>query len=356
MNLREVAERAGVSLGTASNVLSGNRTARVSSEKRQHVLDIAKQMGYEPRPRGRRRSQKIAICGEYGQPDDEFKRPPFNAAVTISLIREAVKSAVDLIFLTGTSLQQRRSSPAYYLSQVYDALIAWHVTPAHEETLAEVAKRRDNVVLLFRPPQKHDLCCVTPDNYAIGRVAARELRERGYKRFIHIAGDTADAQERRAGFEKQVNSIDSRLLLPTILPRAGESSWEEPYTTRAVEEIRSHVRASSPLGVFAWCDPLALSLIQEAERKGRLEIPVQVGVLGCDGLNLGKPLLDRVGLSTISLGVEQVASQAIQMAIELIDGPVTERTRVIAKDPQIIPRWSTSCSGTIPRPQMGISK
>lgn len=50
VRLKDVAERAGVSLGAASVVLSGGRTKsiRVSAEKRERILAAAREMNYIP--------------------------------------------------------------------------------------------------------------------------------------------------------------------------------------------------------------------------------------------------------------------------------------------------------------------
>lgn len=59
VTLREVARAAGVSLGTASNVLA--RRAHVAAETREHVISIAASLGYEPKPRAAATTTPSAI-------------------------------------------------------------------------------------------------------------------------------------------------------------------------------------------------------------------------------------------------------------------------------------------------------
>jgi DNA-binding LacI/PurR family transcriptional regulator len=105
-----------------------------------------------------------------------------------------------------------------------------------------------------------------------------------------------------------------------------------------VAKIKDLQRRAQTIGVFAWCDPLALEIL----RLGELNIPDNVGLLGCDGLGLAEPWLEIAGLSTIRQGVEDIASEGVRFAVDLTKGiPPAERRVTIDRWIRPLTRTST---------------
>lgn len=353
MNIKELAKRAGVSVGTVSNVL-GNK-GNVSAEYRMKVLEAAKQMGYEPKPRGYRHPPLIAICAERQSTLSDHELPPFNAEVTVSLLAAAEESEVDVVFYTGTRLAERRRDPKFYLSQPFDALVAFFPHgDQFRETLKAVGEHRP-VVVMFGGGFEGTVSGIKARNYEIGRLAANYLIGQGYKRFYYVPApdENEDSDERGKGFSDGITQeSEAPVRLPKISgvkPKQEDDRyppWGMEYAEAVGQDLRDYAaEEDSPVGVFVFADPLGVDLLSwsspDGKQPGRLGVPSKVGIIGCDDLNLGRGLLDKVGLTSIPQSVEDISRGAIQAALDLIAGAPKGRTETIAEKPKVDPRWST---------------
>lgn len=196
------------------------------------------------------------------------------------------------------------------------------------------------MVALFTRTASDNIAFVDCDNVFVGRRAAQELLSRGYHRFVHVAGPgtNSNARDRRTGFEEEMRREGAPLEI--ISGEGLGSDWDEPYAVHACDRLNAILKEHGEnCGVFAWCDSLAIYMM----RAGRLDIPSKVGLLGCDGFELAEGLLDEMGLSTVSQGVEAIAYEGVRVAERLLNGGSPKDNQMILKRfVQVIPRKSTS--------------
>jgi DNA-binding LacI/PurR family transcriptional regulator len=335
VNLRDVAKAAKVSLGTASNALDSERASRVSGPVRDRVLAAAKELGYQPRARDIERPPVVAVCGQY---DDPNPVSPFNASIMIGLCRGASEMGVNLLVLSGPSFQMRRASADYYFDPSFDALVAYHIEDRNIPVLEKVGAVKP-VVALFTRIDSDSIAFLDCDNVYVGRRAAQELLSRGYDRFVLVAGPStnSNARDRRTGFEEEMRRAGAQFEI--VSPECLDSEWDEPYAVYACDRLSAILEErGGNCGVFAWCDSLGIYMM----KTGRLDIPSKVGLLGCDGLELVGGLLEEMGLSTVSQGVEEIACEGIRVAERLLNGSnAKDNQTIVKKFVQVIPRKST---------------
>lgn len=177
MKMVEIAKIAGVSHSTVSRVIHGN--PHVSSATAERVRKAMKEVGYVPRPKRRSsdfqsieglRTGNIAVL-TMGMDMSVIHTPMIND--TIKGIERALSALGLHMILAG--VDEVPKLPVVLSSGKTDGfiLIGWKIPP--QGILEAVA--RFPCLWISSPSPKFD--SVQPDNYAVGRLAAHYLIERG---------------------------------------------------------------------------------------------------------------------------------------------------------------------------------
>lgn len=170
---------------------------------------------------------------------------------------------------------------------------------------------------------------VTADYAAAGRLAARHLLERGFRRFVYAGPeDDAAARAERAGFRASLGRRSCEILRT---PRAGRTLGR--VLERAVR------RWVKPVGVLCLDDVLARHLAEACLAAG-LRIPEDVALVGTGNTSLVSDLLEPP-LSSVDLGFERVGRAAAELLGRLMDGRRPPRMPVRIAPSGVVARRST---------------
>jgi LacI family transcriptional regulator len=199
VTIRDVAEQAGVSLGTASNVL--NRPDRVAPATRERVLEVIERLGFVRSSAAHQMRSGNSRC--FGAVVLDAANP--FATETVRGLEDVVHEhgcAVYVCSTDGSPDREERYLRLLEEQRVQGILI----TPAtrsirHLQTLRD---RGTLVVLLDRRSADGDLCSVSVDHAHGGELAARHLFELGHRRIAFINGPLHLSQcaERRRGMRR----------------------------------------------------------------------------------------------------------------------------------------------------------
>lgn len=324
--LAAVAERAGVSIATASRALTGRGDLAADTRRRVHAA--AREVGYvrEPsvggRPIGSARLMDL-VLGGYG--DD------YSAEVTAGARSAAADAGYDLVLTEERDLPdddwplriRRRGSAGVVLGLISP-------TASQLSVLAEAS-----IPVVLMDPRSDDprgLTSVRTTDHEGGRAAAFHLTGRGATRFAALLGRPRYryGRTRYAGFREG---------LGTAAPGAGitvvQSAWG---TTAARDAMIPLLRTLDPgerLGVFACSDELAAGVYAAAAATGR-RIPEDVLVVGFDDLRGARWLSP--ALTTVRQPIREMAGAAVAalagsaVGHELSATPIVLPTRLIVRD------------------------
>ncbi len=200
--LRAVAKRAGVSLGTASNVL--NNRGNVAEVTRARVLEAATALGY--RAQGRSSARKLNVIGTIGKNngDELMSVNPFYSYVLAGIERECQRHNLSMLYanIEVDRLNRPTSLPPMLLDlQVDGVLMVGTFLP---DTIRFVGRQIDKPVVLldaYAPGSGFD--SVLTDNLNGAFAAVDYLIQHGHRE-IGLVGSLPDAypsiQERRKGY------------------------------------------------------------------------------------------------------------------------------------------------------------
>ncbi|MFF9625146.1 LacI family DNA-binding transcriptional regulator [Streptomyces griseosporeus] len=316
--LRDVAQRAGVSIRTVSNVVNGS--VPVSDELRTRVEAALEELDYRPnlvaRNLRRGRTGMIALVV-----------PELDVPYFAELAREVITAArahgyvVMLDQTDGDGERERELLGRESRATMFDGLLLSPLTISAEELRSRT--NRVPVVLLGEHIFNGNFHHVAIDNIAAAREATEHLVSLGRRRIAAIGdqpystGETAQLRTigYRQALERAGLPLDPELVVPT--PR-----FHRRLGAEAMERLLA--LPEPPDAVFCYNDLLAIGALHALTRAG-LRIPEDVAVVGVDGIQEGR--YSSPALTTVAPDKAAIARSAVGTLIAVIDGtapPPTE--------------------------------
>lgn len=190
-SVKDVAQRAGVSLGTVSNVL--NRPDRVSAATRERVEKAMTELGFVRNESARQlRAGRSRTIG-YVMLD---ATNPFFTDVAQGM--ELVAEDRDLsLFLCNSDNRANREAThlAHLQEQRVQGILVTPVDP-DSPALADLASRGTPLVIVDRTRPGASFCTVSVDDVLGGRLAVEHLADRGHRRVAFVGGPDTLGQVR----------------------------------------------------------------------------------------------------------------------------------------------------------------
>lgn len=322
--IHDVAQRAGVSKSLVSLVMRD--APNVSDAKRSAVKKAAAELGYRPNAAAKNlvRGRSFVI----GALVSDLHNPFFGDVVD-GIDGAAGSQDYRTLIVSGFRSPKRESLSVDTLLQLrVDGIImaGTVMTVADINAAAKVAP----VVLIARPTKSPNVDSVNVDNRRGAEMAVDHLVELGHKKIAHIHGGTgAGARQRLSGYEA---AMKRHKLTAQISSERGDYTEAGGYT--AMKTLLK--RRSRPTAVFAANDFSALGALAAAE-DARLEVPDDLSIIGYDNTSLSQ--LSHIGLTSIDQPRDQLASEAVRLLFERIEGRTKAEHLVVA--PSLVQRTTT---------------
>ena len=309
MTLLDVAQRAGVSVATASRVLNGgDRVPR--PELQERVKAAADELGYTPNAQAQALAKSSTNVVGILVHDIE---DPYFAAIANGVMRAADERG--LLVMMASTFRDSEREIAYLSSlraQRARAAVMIGSRRTDAESLARTATEVDTFLnsgagLALVSQSGMPAHTIEPDNRSGAAALARELVGLGWQKFAVLSGPEtlATARDRRVGF---VEGLAESGLEPVVV-EAGEFTRDGGYA--AAEVILD--RHADVDCVFAVNDVMAVGAMSALRARG-VDVPGQLGVAGFDDIATLRDVWP--GLTTVRLPLEQMGRRALELAIE----------------------------------------
>jgi DNA-binding LacI/PurR family transcriptional regulator len=327
VGIKDVAERAGVSVTTVSHALNGK--GRISPQTRKRVNEIAEQLGYHPNGTARNlaggRSGLIGLAvahpGEGGFVIGDY-------AYFVEVISAASVAALDrgyaLMLVSAAQVESWMGIP------IDGAII---VDPVTCDPLIEHVRRTGApLVTTGRGAGARHGHWVDSDHRVVTREILDHLAARGARRIALLESPltTSYALDSHAAYEEWCAERGQ----PVITAVAREDLTEGAGFEATMKLLS---RARPPDAVHSTLDRLALGALLAAQAFG-LSVPHDLMVSG--GADSEACKWARPGLTTVEQRPRQIGAEAVKLVTALIEGREPERSQVHVPT-RIIPRGST---------------
>ena len=337
VTIRDVAIKSGHAVSTVSNALADKR--HVSEETKQHVKQVAAELGYRPSTLARALRMRLSstigvLVADVGNP----ATPEFIRGIDDIAVREGCT-----ILLCNTHHQESRqiSQMETLLDRQVDGmiLISQHVdSPAVRRLLDQVP-----FVLLQRRSSRFRDDYVGSDNHGGTAATVDHLVGLGHRRIGFVTGPatSSTAMERLEAFENEAlaRGCDSD---PELVFR-GDYSRNAGY--RAMEYFAS--LDTPPTAIIASNDVNALGLLDAANDMG-IRIPEDMSIIGCDDIEFAS--LRRIDLTTLTLPKRDMGAAATELLLRRIHAKRAVQPREIIMPTRLTVRGSAAA----PREEMNL--
>jgi LacI family transcriptional regulator len=332
--VKDVAQHAGVSVGTVSNVL--NRPETVSEPTRRKVLRAINELGYIRNESGRhlRAGQSRTIA--YLVLDASN---PFFTDVARG-VEEVARDSGMAVYLCNSDSDASRQ--ADYLALLAEQRVRGIlITPVDQDTsdLDPLVRRGIPVVLVDRAAGE-EWCSVGVDDVEGGVLAVTHLLERGHRRIAFVGGpmSTVQVADRlrgaRAAIEVAGRSQGDLAILATDALNVAEGQ-------RAGERLLGLPRARRPTATFCANDLLALGLLQEMTRAG-VNVPDDLAIVGYDDIEFAGAAA--VPLSSVRQPRQLLGRTAAELLLAESGGGERHVHQQVLFHPELVVRTSSAAS------------
>lgn len=331
VSIRDVAERAGVSVGTVSNVL--NKPDRVSEAVATRVSDAIRELGYVRNDAARQlragRSSSVGLVVLDA-------RNPFFTDVARGAEDAAAEHGVAV--LLGDSDEKPKREAAYLDLFEEQRVRGVLVSPLGDirERLQRMRALGTPVVLVDRMADDSSLSSVSVDDVAGGRTAVAHLLETGRRRVAFVGGPLGLRQvaDRLAGAQHAVAAVPDAQL--EVLEGSALSVSEG---RRMGEQLVAREPAERPDAVFTANDLLAVGLLQALVMRGGVRVPDDIALIGFDDIDFASATI--VPLSSLRQPSRLIGQTALGILLEEADDP-TLAPRQVVFQPELVIRESSA--------------
>jgi len=313
--LKDVAELAGVSTSAVSRAFT--KGASVSAKTRAKVEEAAQSLGYAPsliaRSLATSRTKLIGLVA------NNFQNPVF--LDVFDLYTRALQARgyrpllVNLTDITDPS-ESARLLRQYSVDGVIVATST--LPPAFPITFQDAGLR---IVHAFgRASRRPPVHVVGIDNVAAGRLAAKTLLGRGYRRLAFLGGPQAatSTQDRAAGFLKEI--AEAGRAAPRL-------SYARAYSYDAGREaIGVLLDAGKPDAIFCGDDLIGMGAMDGARAAG-LRVPEDLGFLGFNDMAMSR--WAPYNLTTIRQPIDDIIRRSVDLMLELVEGAQSKPSTTI---------------------------
>jgi LacI family sucrose operon transcriptional repressor len=303
--IKDVAERAGISVATVSRVL--NNRGYLSAGIKKKVADAMESLDYNPNDLARSLQKRKSWLIGLIVPSAAH---PFFGEIARYMETFAWEQGYKVLLCNSLHESDKERE---YIKMLKRSQVDGIIMGSHSLDTADYTKLQFPIVSLDRElsPAIPFICC---DNWQGGELAARLLIAKGCRELIHISGSL------------QIPMLSNKRTeaFIAVCKEAGVSfhCYELPDQTIVDFDIETEIRRileNHPHcdGVFATSDLTAAAVICVAGKTGK-RVPVDLKIIGFDGILTGRFL--NPSLTTICQPTETICLYAVEFLVRMIDG------------------------------------
>lgn len=324
ITIDDIAQRAGVSNTTVSNVIHG-RTSRVSAETINRINRIIEETGYVPNMSARAlasRSSKVVALVSHLDPEKSgsFLEDPFHNTF-IGAVEKGMRKK-------GYYLMVRTIATAEDLSSF---LRNWNVdglflTGVFEGEDIHTALKKLQMPVVLSDSYLHDygsLVNIGLQDFEGGRLATEHLIEFGHRRIAFVGPPILGmgvVQQRLDGYKTALNDAG--------IPFDKSLVFEQEFSTTEAAALGARLAKQQDItALFASADILAAGIMSGLQQNGR-KVPDDFSVIGFDDINWCR--MTNPMLSTVHQDAVQKGRLAASCMIQMLEGEkVAEKNTVL---------------------------
>lgn len=330
--LKNIADKAGVSMMTVSNVING-KSSRVSSQTAEKINDIIKEYGYVPNLTARSLTKKssaiVGVIISVDSQDENYLENPYVSTMIGIIEREISRRGFYMMVRSVT--KEKEVSQFLQNWNVDGIMFLYPDFMKYADTF--IAKPPCPFVVFDSSIEAPKLINVCSDDKKGLYLSTKYMVNRGHNHIAIVADykDNYILTQRFLGYCQALEECGIPFRQEYVLPYS--PSYEGGLA--AGKQIAS--MSNSISAVVTTADICAVG-VMEGARLGGLRIPVDLSIMGYDNLTLCQFTTPK--LSSVSQNIAKKAQVATELLIEKILSDSDDAPRQVMMDVEIVERQS----------------
>ena len=332
VSIKDVANKAGVSISTVSKAL--NDKSSVSSSTIERIKQTAEEMGYVPNSRARvfatKETKQIVFVADI--PKDTAFYNPHIFEIIMGLQHSVSKSGYSLIVESVEKKEALEYISSLYKKNMADALVV-HASIITKRLEILIVKSNLPHLIIGQPDYQSTLSWIDTDNTLSGAIAIRHLLKKDYYPVAFVGGKADDmiSLHRFEGAEREL--------------KQNNLSFEEQYVLSTSSTIVSGMNAAKkilkmekpPRSVLCANSVIAFGMMQEL-RNQNVRVPKDIAVMTFDRYPFSDFTEPRV--TSVDMNMYEIGEEAGSILIKNLSHP-NLRIQTFTSEPCIFEREST---------------
>lgn len=302
--IKDIAEKAGVSIATVSRVLNYDNTLSVSDETKRRVFEAAEDLSYKKAPSRKMNLPKIAIINWYT--DKEELDDLYYMSIRIGAENACQDFHLQVMKYTYQEIQRMNEE---------DIAGILAIGKFRKKQVEEISKLSANVVFVDFNPDEDKFDSVIIDLRRATEKILTHLIHKGHKNIGYIGGHESYMDEGMDIEDVRIDAFRTCLADKNLLDETsiytGTFTVEEGYLLmkQAIQEKGDQL----PTAFFAGNDSLAIGCLK-ALHEENIPVPERVNIIGLNDTSIAKFVYP--ALSTIKVHTEMMGETAVSLLLE----------------------------------------
>lgn len=344
-SIKDVANRAGVSISTVSNVING--TKYVSEDLKRKVNIAVQELGYKADPVARTMKSKqsktigvitVDMCGLFY---------PYVVKGIYEIVNQKGYNVI-ICDLNGLNdrlggFEKEVASIKQLISNrvdgiIFSSLVAESAEKNYIKDIKKLANSNKNIALVSieRDFSGYGINSIFSDSVEGATIATNHLIQLGCKKIGHITGPiyAEVAQERLHGYKLAMKNANIPVDEEKMIIN-GDYTHQSGYTT-----MKELLKLTPDIdGVYVANDQMAVGVLKALSECGK-RVPEDVKVIGYDNVFISS--IVEPSLSTINIRKRHIGREAATLLLEQIENPNVDRpVKAVKMETRLVVRKST---------------
>lgn len=311
-NIREIAEKAGVGIGTVSRALSGN--GYVNEEKKEYIKQIAKELGYHPKEKRRKQDNRSGVVGVI-LPD--ISQPFFG-----SFLKYAEAALLNRGYRTMIINSMGISGKVTEVIELVEQQVLDGIIVNADVTKEEMERLKQIPCVSFECELSKEIPLVASDHVKGGQLAAKILFRCGCKDVVILGAKARTPVYARHRIEECAKLLKKRGVHVTVVESVGHQT-SYPKIGEMIQDFMNMYQEMD--GIFT-DDIAAYYCLAQAKKRG-IVVPRDLKIVGYDGNEVTKMISPQI--TTIVQSVPQLAQKCVDILQKSMEGQENDALNLV---------------------------
>ncbi len=318
--IRDVAEKAGVSIASVSRILSADPTYRATPETRERVLGAIRELNYVPNPNYRKRKAQAKVTiGCISRVTVEHTEDSYYSAILHGAQDFLMRQKYDFDFvLTQYDIINTESLASLFTHPPKGLLL---MGDPSAETMRFLSSKIKHIVGIDTVQPTIDNICY--DHFEAGCRAMRYLLGQGHRKIAFIGANLPGDPLNIGRYEAYVRMM-AQANLPVDPAWVLDSEWHRSVCHDKTLALMK--RENRPTAILVSSDHMAIAAMS-AIRSLDISIPEEISIIGISDIEDAKYLSPP--LTTIAIPQKEIGEIAANTLLQRIQGDRTLPKRIV---------------------------